>query len=65
MSTLFKKKWIQIFKDHPFIDLESLDFQINDMTLRMTEASSYQEWSNLYHERERTQIMRDEIARNL
>jgi hypothetical protein len=65
MSTFFKRFWRELQKGYSILDLESIDFHINDLTLRMADATSYQDWSNLYHEREEAQIFRNELARNL
>ncbi len=69
MTTLFKNNWFKMRKDnayaHPLVDLETLDFGINDLTLRMMEAPSFEEWKNLFHERERVQIQRDSLAQTI
>lgn len=58
MSTAFKRIWKDIMRRDPTLDMQSMDFHINDLTARMANALSDEEWRNLYHEREAAEAQR-------
>ena len=65
MSKKFKQLWKDFAYAHPLIDLETLDFNINDLTMRMMKALTFDEWRNLFHEREGVQVQRNTTAQTI
>lgn len=65
MSKVFKTFWRKNFTKTPYLDLQTLDLMISDVTAQMAYARNYSDWNELYHRREALQIERNLVAQNV